>query len=147
MSVLDMSNIYDATFYGEPLSLPVRRATLNTDRLFWTVGDWMLVLPKTIVRRAPDVQQMLGDIEAWTGWSKRQLAGVLGTSHTTVRNAAAGRPLLAARSGDLRRRVTNTHNLVGRVYVVAGRDAQETARILEAPQGENPPGDRSPTRY
>jgi hypothetical protein len=71
MSVLDMSNIYDATFYGEPLSLPVRRATLNTDRLFWTVGDWMLVLPKTIVRRAPDVQQMLGDIEAWTGWSKR----------------------------------------------------------------------------
>lgn len=139
MSVLDMSNIYDATFYGEPLSLPVRRATLNTDGLFWTVGDWMLVLPKTIVHRAPDVQQMLGDIEAWTGWSKRQLAGVLGTSHTTVRNAAAGRPLLAARSGDLRRRVTNTHNLVGRVYVVAGRDAQETARILEAPQGENPP--------
>jgi hypothetical protein len=139
MSILDMPNIYEATFYGEPLSLPVRPTTLNTDGHFWTVGDWRLVLPKVIVHRAPDVQHMLGDIEAWTGWSKRQLAGVLGTSHTTVRNAAAGRPLLAARSGDLRRRVANTHNLVGRVYVLGGRDAQETAHILEAPQGENPP--------
>lgn len=137
MSVLDMPNIYDATFYGDPLRLPVRHATLNTDGPFWTVGEWRLVLPKLIVHRAPDVQHMLGDIEAWTGWSKRQLAGVLGTSHTTVRNAAAGRPLLAARSGDLRRRVANTHNLVGRVFVLAGRDAPETARILEASQGEN----------
>ena len=139
MSVLDMPNIYDATFYGEPLSLPVRPVTLNTDGPFWTVGEWRLVLPKIIVHRAPDVQHMLGDIQGWTGWSKRQLAGVLGTSHTTVRNAAAGRPLLAARSGDLRRRVANTHNLVGRVYVLADRDAQETARILEASHGENPP--------
>jgi hypothetical protein len=139
MSVLDMPNIYDATLYGEPLRLPVRQVTLNTDDPFWTIGEWRLVLPKLIVHRAPDVQQMLGDIEAWTGWSKRHLAGVLGTSHTTVRNAAAGRPLLAARSGDLRRRVTNTHNLVSRVYVLAGRNAQETARILEAPQGDNPP--------
>jgi len=139
MSVLDMPNIYDATFYGEPLSLPVRPATLNTDGPFWTVGEWRLVLPKLVVHRAPDVQRMLGDIEAWTGWSKRQLAGVLGTSHTTVRNAASGRPLLAARSGDLRRRVANAHNLVGRVYVLAGHNAQETARILEAPGDETPP--------
>ncbi len=63
-------------------------------------------------------------------WSSRQLARVLGTSHTTVLNAEAGRPLLALRSGDLRRRVGEVHDVVERVHLLAERDAGATSRLL-----------------
>jgi hypothetical protein len=139
---LERSTIYDETLYGEPLGLPVRRPALNTDQALWTVGDWVLVLPVTVVQRAPDVRRMIGEIRGWTGWSKRQLAGVLGTSHTTIVNAEAGRPLLEARSGDLRRRVTSAHDLVRRVFLLAGRAAQTTADVLAtAPAGGVSPTD------
>jgi hypothetical protein len=138
VSVLDMPNIYEAALYGEPLRVPVRPRPLNTDSPFWTVGDWALFIPKVERHRAPDVADMLGDLAAWTGWSKRQLANILDTSHTTVRNAAAGRPLRVSRSGDLRRRVVSTHDLVSRIFVLANRDSEETARILQTPSAITP---------
>jgi hypothetical protein len=137
MSVLEQPTIYDEAFYGEPLELPVPSRPLNTDGPLWRVGEWDLVFPDTPVRREPDVQHMISEIRGWTGWSKRQLAAVLGTSHTTVVNAEAGRPLVAARSGDLRRRVASTHDLVRRVFLLAGREPEATARILASPQGDN----------
>jgi hypothetical protein len=128
---LERPTIYDETLHGEPLGLPVRQHALNTNRQLWTLGEWILVLPVTAVRRAPDVQRMITEMRAWTGWSKRQLAPVLGTSHTTIVNAEGGRPLLEVRSGDLRRRVPGAHDLIRRVFLLAGRDAQTTARVLE----------------
>lgn len=137
MSVLELPTIYEETFFGEPLALRVRPRPVNTDRPLWTVGDWPLVLPLPTVERAPDVQRMIGDIRAWTGWSQRQLATALRTSHTTVGRAEAGRPLREARSGDLSRRLANTHNLVERLFLLAGRDPETTCRILEAPPDAN----------
>lgn len=130
MITLEAPTIYEETLYGEPLGLPVRPRALNTDGPLWTVGDWVLILPMPAARRAPDVQRMIAEIRACTGWSKRQLATALGTSHTTVVNAEGGRPLLENRSGDLRRRVADAHDLVRRVFVLAGRDAETTAHVL-----------------
>jgi len=124
------SNIYADAYFGEPLGLPVRQRTLNTERSFWTVGDWTLILPRAVVRRAPEVQRMMVEVRGWTGWSARQLAAVLGTSHTTVLNAEAGRPLIAVRSGDLRRRVGDLHDLVQRVHLLANREPSTTADVL-----------------
>lgn len=129
-AILERPTIYDEALFGEPLGLPVRHRTLDTNRPFWIVGEWLLVLPTTVVRRAPDVQRMISEVRAWTGWSSRQLASVLGTSHTTVLNAEAGRPLLALRSGDLRRRVSEVHDVVERVHLLAERDADTTSRLL-----------------
>lgn len=129
-ATLERPTIYDEALFGEPLDVPVRHRTLDTNRPFWMVGEWWLVLPTTVVRRAPDVQRMISDVRAWTGWSSRQLARVLGTSHTTVLNAEAGRPLLALRSGDLRRRINEVHDVVERVYLLAERDASTTSRLL-----------------
>ena len=92
MITLERPTIYDEALHGEPLGLRVRPRALNTDRPIWTVGEWVLLLPATAVHHAPDVQRMITEIRAWTGWSKRQLATVLGTSHTTVVNAEGGRP-------------------------------------------------------
>jgi hypothetical protein len=131
-ATLEPPTIYDEALFGEPLGLPVRHRTLDTNRPFWTVGEWVLVLPTTAVRRAPDVQRMISEVRTWTGWSSRQLARALGTSHTTVLNAEAGRPLLALRSGDLRRRVGEAHDVVERIHLLADRDADTTARLLAA---------------
>jgi hypothetical protein len=130
VSILELPTIYDETLHGEPLGLPVRPRSLNTDGLLWTVGEWVVVLPLTVVHRAPDVQRMITEIRGWTGWSKRQLATILWTSHTTIVNAEAGRPLLEVRSGDLRRRVASVHDLVQRVFLLAGRDAETTGNVL-----------------
>jgi transcriptional regulator with XRE-family HTH domain len=129
-ATLERPTIYHEALFGEPLGLPVRHRTLDTNRPFWIVGEWFVVLPTTVVRRAPDVQRMISEVRAWTGWSLRQLARVLGTSHTTVLNAEAGRPLLALRSGDLRRRVNEVHDVVERVYLLSERDASTTSHLL-----------------
>jgi hypothetical protein len=129
-ATLERPTIYDEALFGEPLGLPVRQQKLDTNRRFWIVGEWSLVLPTTVVRRGPDVQRMISDIRAWTNWSSRQLARVFGTSHTTVLNAEAGRPLSALRSGDLRRRVGEVHDVVERVHLLAERDADATSHLL-----------------
>jgi hypothetical protein len=126
-------SLYDETFYGEPLSLPVRRPLLDTGHAIWLLAGWGLKVQLTLPERAPDVQRMISDMRAWTGWSQRRLADVLGTSHTTVGRAEAGRPLVEARSGDLRDRVDRAHAVVQRIFLLAERDAEETARLLETP--------------
>jgi len=132
MSALAAPTIYDDALYGEPLDLPMLHRVLNTDGDIWTVEDWLIVVPPPVAHRAPDVQRMIGDIRAWTRWSSRQLARMLGTSHTTVLNAEAGRPLMEARTGDLRRRTGDVHDVVERVFLLADRDPAATARILGA---------------
>lgn len=60
-ATLEHPTIYDEALFGEPLGLPVRRRTLDTNRRFWIVGDWLPVLPTTVVRRAPDVQRIISE--------------------------------------------------------------------------------------
>jgi hypothetical protein len=134
MSVVELPTIYDEAFFGEPIDVPVplQPQPLNTSQPLWTIGDWPIVVPAPPVDTTPDTQRMIADIRAWTGWSQRQLANVLCTSHTTVRNAEAGRPLRSARSGDLSRRLTHAHEVVERVFLLAGREPRATARVLEA---------------
>ncbi len=130
--------IYDEALYGEPLGVPVVTTTIHTGTILWTVGDWAIDLPAPTVHRAPDVQRMIRDLRARTQWSSRQLATVLGTSHTTILNAEAGRPLMQARTGDLRRRVGAAHDVVERVFILAGSDPVETARILDTARRGGP---------
>jgi hypothetical protein len=142
MITMDRPTLYDEALYGEPLALLVRKPELNTDHPIWTLGDWNLVLPMPAVRPAPDVQRMISELRAWTQWSSRQLATVLRTSHTTVLGLEAGRPLVAGHSGDLRRRLTNAHDVVSRVYVLAGEDPTATSHVLAtAPAGARSPVD------
>jgi hypothetical protein len=136
MTTLDAPTIYDEALYGEPLELPMLPRTLNTNGDMWTVGEWSIVVPATVALRAPDVQRMIADIRAWTRWSSRQLARILGTSHTTVLSAEAGRPLMEARTGDLRHRAGGVHDVVERVFLLTGRDPAATARTLAT----SPPG-------
>jgi hypothetical protein len=142
MITVDRPTVYDEALSGEPLARPVPRRVLNTDHLLWTVGDWHLLLigPPPTARRVPDAGRMISELRAWTAWSSRKLASVLGTSHTTVLGIEAGRPLVEGHSGDLGRRVSDVHDVVSRVFLLADRDQSTTARLLDTP----PHGGRSP---
>ena len=124
-------SLYSEAFSGEPLPGPVERPILDTARVIWSVLGYTIQVPLTVPVRAPAERQMITDIRAWTGWSQRRLAEILDTSHTTVRRAEAGRTLMEARSGDLRRRLESTHAVIQRVFLLAGQDPEQTGRLLE----------------
>ena len=141
MTALAAPSIYDEAFLGEPLPQIVRsRQPLKTDSEgFWTVDDWQILLPTLEPSPAPEVHRHVSEIRNRTGWSARRLADVVGTSHTTILRIENGGRLVSAHSGELRRRLSQTDDVVARVYIIAGRDQEATARLLEqvSPSGQS----------
>jgi len=136
MTILDATTLYDQALRGEPLFRAVFPEPLNTRDSFWTLGDWEIILPVPAPRPASGMQSIVRQIRGWTGWSSRRLADIVGTSHTTVLSVENGRPLVGGHSGDLRDRLTGAHDVIERIYVLAGRDHDTITRLLEtAPSG------------
>jgi hypothetical protein len=112
-----------------------------------TVGDGILVLGEVSIQIPPleavptlELRQLIWELQVRTGWSARALAEVLRTTHTTINRVVAGGRLQRGRSGDLRRRLGEAHEVVARVYVLAGSNADATAHVLQsvAPSGQSP---------
>jgi hypothetical protein len=139
MTVDEAPALYDGALRGAPLLRAVFPEPLNTQRTFWTLGDWPIVLRAPVPNAAPRLQRMIKEMRDRTGWSARRLAEVVGSTHTTILNAENGRPLVSGHSGDLRQRLVETYDLIERVYVLADRDPDKTAAVLATA----PPGRRS----
>lgn len=122
---------YDQALYGEPLLVALRRRILNTQKPIWTVGDWEIDLPSPAPRRPPETQRAVADLKTWTGWSSRQLARAVGTSHTTIGRLEAGGDLVPGHSGDLRQRLLVAHDTVARLAAVASHDPGAIRDALE----------------
>lgn len=132
-----LGTTYDQALYGEPLWVSLGRRLLNTQKRIWTVGEWEIELPPVAPRRIPETQRAVADLKGWTGWSSRQLAGMLGTSHTTIGRLEAGGELVSGHSGNLRQRLLTAHDVVGRVATVANYDP---GMIKDALAYESQPG-------
>jgi hypothetical protein len=132
-----LGTTYDEALYGEPLSVAIRRKLFNTDTRFWTIGDWSIDIPSNAPRRAPETQRAVADLKAWTGLSSRQLARILGTSHTTIRRLELGGELVPGHSGDLGPRILASHDVVARVAAIA---KYESAAVRDALEFEMQPG-------
>lgn len=139
MTALAMSTLYEEAIRGEPLQCAFSRPAIDTHAPLWLVGDWQLRIPSLPPRPVPTSTRLVALLRGRTGWSARQLAAALGTSHTTIRRIENGRPLMAAHSGDLWQRLQDASDVVERVYRLTG-DTEITARTLE----DAPPGLRSP---
>lgn len=96
----------------------------NPSSLF---DSWVQLPPKS-ARSAPRAQALVVGIRRMTGWSLRQLAGVLSSTHPTIAAVEQGRS--AARIRDLFARLNEVHNVVERAHLLAERDVTETDRIL-----------------
>ncbi len=90
-----------------------------------------LILPDAAQQDIRESEQMLRELRAWTGWSDRALAEVIGTSHPTVAKLFAGESEFLARHESSRRRLEEAYEVVSRAYILAGRDRSRTASILE----------------
>ncbi|HXH59119.1 hypothetical protein [Iamia sp.] len=80
---------------------------------------------------------MVIEIQRMTGWSGRRLAEVLRSTHPTVRAVARGAS--SARYGDLYGRINDAYDIVGRIFLVAGRNPHEANRLLTTPPSEGAP--------
>lgn len=139
MTIAEAPALYEAAVRGEPLQRAVFPEPINTATTFWTIGDWPIRVPPPVPRAIPRVERIIQDVRSRTGWSAQRLAEVVGSTHTTILNAEKGRPLVSGHSGDLRQRLLDVHDLVERVYLLVGRDPQQTATLLATA----PPNGRS----
>lgn len=117
---------------GTRLARRVTRPTLDTSQTFWSLGDWRLVAQATTGSVLPGMDRLVRRIREWTGWSARRLAEVTGTSHTTILGVEGGRPLVDGHSGELRRRLRETHDVIERLFVIAERNRDALTQLLEA---------------
>jgi len=107
-------------------------AELFEFRQAWN-NTWV-VIPPADDPDTPAMARRLRDVAAWTHWSDRRLAELLGTSHPTI--AAARRGHEITRVPNLADRIVELHRLIERIAVLCDRDVSEVVRLLEAgPQG------------
>jgi hypothetical protein len=136
---LDAQVMWQEALRRKPFVRPVAEQTAG-NRV--DAGDWWVDLPPVRPQPAPDVQIMMRELHRWTGWSSRVLADALGTSHTTIQSIEAGRPLMSTRTGDLRRRIVDAHDVVSRLAALVDGDMGRLAAALGqvAPDGTNAQG-------
>lgn len=81
-----------------------------------------------------DLRSMAVSILRLTGWSHRQLASALGTTHPTVRSILDGQAEgYPRRNVEYRDRLRRMHGLVERIGVLVNGDRSQLRAILERP--------------
>lgn len=96
-------------------------------------------LPVPTQEPGPEESRMATDIQAWTGWSNRTLAEVIGTTHPTIRALRDGNFVVYPRNREYRQRLRTAHGVVGRAFQLAKRDARQTNALLsDRSNGESP---------
>lgn len=91
------------------------------------------VVPVPVAEPAHEVIRKLHDLIRWTGWSNRQLATVIGSSHPTIANALQGDTTALSRSANQRQRLDEAYDVVLRVYLLTNRNPRRTAEVLDTP--------------
>ncbi|MHB8189645.1 MAG: helix-turn-helix domain-containing protein [Ferrimicrobium sp.] len=134
MTTIDVITRYNEALEGGPLERAIPCPTVDTTMPIWMIGDWRVSLPQSPPELFQGIKQIASDLQRWTGWSARHLADVLGTSHTTIRAITNGRPIVDGHSGDLRRRLVETHNVVERIYLLAECDSGKVNDLLDTPK-------------
>src|SRR4051794_22825446 len=110
-----MTVVADVIQIGDPRSQVVIEAPLVTtysgDGIL-LFGERRIEIPSSTPGPTPELRRLVWELRARTGWSARQLARVLGTTHTTINRVENGGRLVRGHSGELRRRVSDAHDVV-----------------------------------
>lgn len=99
--------------------------------VFEVINRWARV--QVTSQPSPEGRRLALEIQRTTGWSERAMARALGTTHPTVGKLIEGQAVNAS----LAQRVVRAHEVISRIYKIAGQDVQATARALEAPISEH----------
>lgn len=111
------------------------KSVLSWDDLW---DDLWIEAPDPEASVVPGLSHRVREVELWTGWSDRQLAEVVGTTHPTIAAIRRGRGNV--RTARLLNRLTSIHETVERLHHVCNGDASEVRLLLGR---ELAPGHRS----
>jgi hypothetical protein len=137
-----------------PISGPV--TTLDPPRPTWP-GEWSVrssapvgVAPRGLLdppyrtprpaagaRPTPRLPRSLRNVRAWTGWSNRELAEAIGSTHPTVDAVLQGRATLARQPAQVER-IFALHALLERLRVVVDGDRAELTRAVRTASDGRP---------
>lgn len=121
-------------FHGQKTS----EGDLDAFELFEFREAWestWVVIPPTMDPEVPAMARRLRDISAWTRWSDRRLAELLGTTHPTISAARRGRATTRLR--ELPDQIATLHRIVERLSILCERDPAEVMRLLETRRDGN----------
>jgi hypothetical protein len=76
------------------------------------------------------------DIQTWTGWSDRRIASVIGSTHPTVSRLRTEGASARVRNRKYRTQLERVHQVISRIYTLAGSDQAVTRAALEGLDGE-----------
>lgn len=107
----------------------------SKDRFRFSLFDPWVRVPERTPTPAPRTQVLARSLRRQTGWSQRKLANVLRSTHPTVRALEEGRS--SAQQNELYDQLVGVHEVVDRVFELAGRDSRETNRLLSATTEES----------
>lgn len=140
-----IATIYDEALAGEPIPQIVEMSPTFTAVAngIYLIGDWKIRVPNLVISPIPPARRFVSDIRIRTGWSTRELARIVGTSHTTIGRIERGGRIVAGHSGELGTRLQQAHDVISRTYVIAGSDPVRTSQFLET----RGPSGRSAVEY
>jgi hypothetical protein len=95
-------------------------------------GGWVQLPPSPPLDFQTTAQQLLIDVKAWTGWSLRTLADVLGVTHPTAGRILEGD--FPARSVDAIARLHHVHDVLQRLWILIGRHQKRLRELIAMPQ-------------
>lgn len=134
MTLSDIASPIDIGIWDATADVPGRRVSQKV-----LLGDSWVTFPPGSPRPAPRVQRQVRELLAWTGWSARTLAELVGTTHPTIAAIADGRPSTFTRAPELPSRIAQLHGLLERLNLVAAGDSVELNRLLSTPPAEGEP--------
>jgi hypothetical protein len=91
--------------------------------------------PAPQVRAAPDVQRQVTSLLGWSGWSYRELAKVLDTTHPTIKLLASGQATGLSRKPGLRPAIAGLHAVCERIAALVPGDHERLSGYLRTPVG------------
>jgi hypothetical protein len=95
---------------------------------FWSRDSTRTAVVTTPV---PEVQRHVVEILRWTGWSNRELAQTLSTTHPTIGGLVSGRSVDLTRRPELRQSIDDLHALCRRLVPLVGEAPGAVSRLLK----------------
>lgn len=89
------------------------------------------IMPRPVPRQAPEIQQNVHELRAWTNWTDDTLAKIIGTANLTWADLLGDRSNVLTHNEAARRRLEEAYDIVFRIYVLAGRSTGQTAAVLD----------------
>jgi transcriptional regulator with XRE-family HTH domain len=90
-----------------------------------------IMVPKVSPNPAPSIQIKTRELIRWTGWSQRELAEVLGTTHPTIGALTSGRTTDLVRRSDLKQALMDLHAVCMRLRVLFPGDKAALRECLQ----------------